>query len=72
MRRCGRPAAWVSSEPRTQLAQEAYLFTLTNEPSRAPSRHVRSKQEAGLEVAVVMQGKAKRATQLRAQHQRYA
>ena len=40
------PSPWVSSEPRTQLAQEAYLFTLTNEPSRAPQRHVLSKQEA--------------------------
>ena len=37
----------VSSAPRTQLAQEAYLFTLTNEPSRAPQRHVLSKREAG-------------------------
>ena len=42
-----RQPAWVSSEPRTQLAQEAYLFTLTNEPSRAPQRHVLSKREAG-------------------------
>ena len=39
------PACLVSSEPRTQLAQEAYLFTLTNEPSRAPQRHALSKRE---------------------------
>ena len=47
MRLMPRQPAWVSSEPRTQLAQEAYLFTLTNEPSRAPQRHVLSKREAG-------------------------
>ena len=56
-----RQPAWVSSEPRTQLAQEAYLFTLTNEPSRAPQRHVLSKREAGWrwQSCVMQQGKPK-------------
>ena len=44
-----------ADEPRTQLAQEAYLFTLTNEPSRAPKRHVLSKREAGGRRLIVMQ-----------------
>ena len=64
MRLMPRQPAWVSSEPRTQLAQEAYLFTLTNEPSRAPKRHVLSKREAGWRWQVVMQdmqGKGRRA-----------
>ena len=56
------PACLVSSEPRTQLAQEAYLFTLTNEPSRAPQRHALSKREAGWRQScdADMQGKGRR------------
>ena len=55
MRPPSLPSTGVSSEPRTQLAQEAYLFTLTNEPSRAPQRHVLSKREAGWRWQIVMQ-----------------